>query len=212
MGRQTEAYRNMHPEQFSDSFIVKRGKLDVEIAQNLEKIMSQFGLIDIGETVAKVAELTLINKLFEDGQITEQEMNNCLEFQKIWSKKLFNEGNALYNLYSKEGEEKFSKLVSQYDFFSAYSIRKDDNDSYLEYLKNPLDYMQKMSINIDRKNDNENINWMIQNTQIRRFNKFKQSLSDLVNNDETYNESLPDNETKENKLDKSFKEDRSVLI
>ncbi len=28
MGRQTEAYRNMHPEQFSDSFIVKRGKLD----------------------------------------------------------------------------------------------------------------------------------------------------------------------------------------
>lgn len=191
---------------------VKRGKLDVEIAQNLEKIMSQFGLIDIGETVAKVAELTLINKLFEDGQITEQEMNNCLEFQKIWSKKLFNEGNALYNLYSKEGEEKFSKLVSQYDFFSAYSIRKDDNDSYLEYLKNPLDYMQKMSINIDRKNDNENINWMIQNTQIRRFNKFKQSLSDLVNNDETYNESLSDNETKEKKLDKSFKEEGSVLI
>lgn len=28
MGRQTEAYRNMHPEQFSDSQVVKKGKLD----------------------------------------------------------------------------------------------------------------------------------------------------------------------------------------
>ena len=191
---------------------VQEGKLDIEIAQNLQKVMSQFGLIDIGETVAKSTELTLINKLFEEGEITEQEMNNCLELQKIWSQKLFDEGNALYKLYNKEGEEYFSKLLSQYDFFSVYSIRKDDNETYSEYLKNPLGYMQKMNINIDRKNDNENINWIIQNTQIRKNNNFKQSLSDLVNNDETYNESLSDNETKENKLDKSFKEEGSVLI
>lgn len=28
MGRQTEAYRKMHPEQFSDSKIVKKGQLN----------------------------------------------------------------------------------------------------------------------------------------------------------------------------------------
>ena len=176
---------------------VQEGKFNVETIGNLQNIISNYGIIDLGETVAKSAELALIDKLFEDGQITEHEKNNCLEFQKKWSQKLFNEGNALYNLYSKEGEEKFSELVSKYDFFSAYSIRKDDNDSYLDYLKNPLGYMEKMSINIDRKNDSENINWIVQNTQISKINNFKQSLSSLVNDDEIYEESIKNEDINE---------------
>lgn len=173
-----------------------------------QNIISNYGIIDLGETVAKSVELVLINKLFEDGEITEYEKNNCLEFERNGGSDLFKEGSALYNLYTKEGEEIFSELVSKYDFFSAYSIRKDDNDSYLEYLKNPLGYMEKMSINVDRKNDDENINWIVQNTKTSKINNFKQSLSDLVNDDEV----LSNSKSNEKCIDKNFKERGNILL
>lgn len=187
---------------------VQEGKLNKETSGNLQNIISNYGIIDLGETVAKSVELVLINKLFEDGEITEYEKNNCLEFERNGGSDLFKEGSALYNLYTKEGEEIFSELVSKYDFFSAYSIRKDDNDSYLEYLKNPLGYMEKMSINVDRKNDDENINWIVQNTKTSKINNFKQSLSDLVNDDEV----LSNSKSNEKCIDKNFKERGNILL
>lgn len=175
---------------------VLKGKYSPEIIANLENIISQFGIIDIGETVSKSAELVFISKLFEEGKITEEEKNNCIEFEKKFSPKLFNEGKSLYDLYNKQGEKIFSELVSKYDFFSAYSIRKTDNYMYLEYLANSLSYMKKMNQNIDRKNDSANIDWLKETTLTNKVD-FKQSLSALVNDDENYVENAKNREIDE---------------
>ena len=78
----------------------------------------------------------------------------------------------------------------------------------MEYLKYPLGYMEKMSINVDRKNDDENINWIIQNTKTSKINNFKQSLSDLVNDDEV----LSNSKSNEKCIDKNFKELGNILL
>ena len=101
-------------------------------------------------------------------------------------------GNAFYNLLNQVGENKFVELIKNYDIFEHFKFNKNDINSkeiYLDFLKNPLGYMQKIQINKDRKNDKENVSELLNiienseknNSVIKNEDSFTSSLGKLVN-------------------------------
>ena len=130
---------------------------------------------------------------FKDGKITKEENNNILSFeQKYKSNPPYEVGNAFYNLLNQVGENKFVELIKNYDIFEHFKFNKNDINSkeiYLDFLKNPLGYMQKIQINKDRKNDKENVSELLNiienseknNSVIKNEDSFRSSLGKLVN-------------------------------
>lgn len=170
--------------------MIRNGKISKENTDKLIKVPEDFGLFDIGEAFAKCCELKLINEMFKDGKVTKEEKNNILSFEQKNS--LYEAGNAFYNLLNQVGENKFVELIKNYDIFEHFKFNKNDINSkeiYLDFLKNPLGYMQKIQINKDRKNDKENVSELLNiienseknNSVIKNEDSFRSSLGKLVN-------------------------------
>ena len=170
--------------------MIRNGKISKENTDKLIKVPEDFGLFDIGEAFAKCCELKLINEMFKDGKVTKEEKNNILSFEQKNS--LYEAGNAFYNLLNQVGENKFVELIKNYDIFEHFKFNKNDINSkeiYLDFLKNPLGYMQKIQINKDRKNDKENVKELLNivenseknNLVIKKEDSFRSQLGKLVN-------------------------------
>ena len=170
--------------------MIRNGKISKENTDKLIKASENFGIFDMGETFAKCCELKLINEMFKDGKVTKEEKNNILSFEQKNS--LYEAGNAFYNLLNQVGENKFVELIKNYDIFEHFKFNKNDINSkeiYLDFLKNPLGYMQKIQINKDRKNDKENVSELLNiienseknNSVIKNEDSFRSSLGKLVN-------------------------------
>lgn len=170
--------------------MIRNGKISKENTDKLIKVSENFGIFDMGETFAKCCELKLINEMFKDGKVTKEEKNNILSFEQKNS--LYEAGNAFYNLLNQVGENKFVELIKNYDIFEHFKFNKNDINSkeiYLDFLKNPLGYMQKIQINKGRKNDKENVSELLNiienseknNSVIKNEDSFRSSLGKLVN-------------------------------